>query len=146
MDLIYLDYNCFQRDFDDQRQVRIQMEAIACREIFMRAERGEIKLIWSFMHQDENILCPFLKRKYEVLRLAELCKIKVDPIEDIYAIAKSFQKKMGFSAKDAIHIACATYTSADFFITCDDKLERQAKQLKSKMKVLNPVDYIRLAG
>jgi hypothetical protein len=41
MDLIYLDYNCFQRGFDDPRQIRMQMEALACQEIFTRAEEGK---------------------------------------------------------------------------------------------------------
>lgn len=59
MDLIYLDYNCFQRGFDDTTQIRIRMEALACQEIFYRAEKSEIQLIWSFMHEDETILCPF---------------------------------------------------------------------------------------
>ncbi|MGK7918877.1 MAG: hypothetical protein AB4080_02550, partial [Trichodesmium sp.] len=59
MDLIYLDYNCFQRGFDDPRQTRIQMEALACQELFIRAEVGTIKLVWSFMHLDETNLCPF---------------------------------------------------------------------------------------
>ncbi len=49
MALIYLDYNCFQRGFDDPRQVRIQMEALACQEIFIEAEKGDIELIWSFI-------------------------------------------------------------------------------------------------
>ncbi len=39
MELIYLDYNCFQRGFDDPRQMRIQMEALACQEVFLKAER-----------------------------------------------------------------------------------------------------------
>jgi hypothetical protein len=43
MDLIYLDYNCFQRGFDDFRQIRIQMEALACQEIFVKAERDEVR-------------------------------------------------------------------------------------------------------
>lgn len=38
MDLVYLDYNCFQRGFDDPRQARIRMEALACQEIFEQAE------------------------------------------------------------------------------------------------------------
>jgi hypothetical protein len=38
VDLLYLDYNCFQRGFDDPQQIRIQMEALACQEIFVRAE------------------------------------------------------------------------------------------------------------
>jgi hypothetical protein len=29
MDLIYLDYDCFQRGFDDPRQIKIQLEALA---------------------------------------------------------------------------------------------------------------------
>lgn len=29
MDIIYLDYNCFQRSFDDTSQIKIQMEALA---------------------------------------------------------------------------------------------------------------------
>jgi hypothetical protein len=33
MHLLYLDYNCFQRGFDDPGQVRIQIEALACQEI-----------------------------------------------------------------------------------------------------------------
>ena len=59
MTIVYLDYNCFQRGFDDSRQIRIQMEALACQEIFERAEAGQIQLVWSFMHEDETAICPF---------------------------------------------------------------------------------------
>ena len=62
MSLIYLDYNCFQRGFDDRRQIKIQLEAFACAEIFTRAETRKIDLVWSFMHEDENTLCPFIER------------------------------------------------------------------------------------
>lgn len=62
MTLIYLDYNCFQRGFDDPRQVRIQMEAVACQAIFTQAQTEYVSLVWSFMHQDETELCPFVER------------------------------------------------------------------------------------
>ena len=143
MDLIYLDYNCFQRGFDDPRQLRIEMEALACQEIFVRAEGDQVRLVWSFMHEDETILCPFPERKYEVLRLATLCKVRVGPVEEIYKLAKSFQKKGGLSAKDAVHLACASCIDADFFLTCDDRLIKQTKRLKFETVVMNPVDYIR---
>ena len=146
MDLIYLDYNCFQRGFDDPGQIRIQMEALACEEIFLRADGGEIKLVWSFMHEDETILCPFPERKYEVLRLATLCKVRASPRTEIYKLAKSFQKKAGLSAKDAIHLACASYVKADFFLSCDDSLINQVKKLKLGIIAMNPVDYIRREG
>ena len=84
MDLIYLDYNCFQRGFDDPRQIRIQLEALACQEILIRGEGGTVLLVWSFMHADETILCPFPERKHVAFRLAALCKVRVGPDEEIY--------------------------------------------------------------
>ena len=59
MDLLYPDYNCFQRGFDDPSQIRIRMEALACEEIFLMAEDKRIEMVWSFMHEDETNLCPF---------------------------------------------------------------------------------------
>lgn len=53
------------------------------------------------------------------------------------------KKKGGLLAKDAIHLACASYINADFFLTCDDRLIKQAKRLKLEIVVMNPVDYIR---
>ncbi len=143
MGVIYPDYNCFQRGFDDPGQVRIQMEALACQEIFLKAEGGQIRLIWSFMHEDEALLCPFPERKYEVLRLATLCQVKVEPQDQIRDMAESFQKQGNLSAKDALHLACASYASADIFLTCDDNLIKRVKHLNLGMKVMNPVDYIR---
>jgi hypothetical protein len=143
MDLLYLDYNCFQRGFDDPKQVRIQMEALACQEIFLRAERGQVRLVWSFMHEDETILCPFPERQYAVLRLSALCTRRVGPTQEIYKLAKSFQQKAKLAAKDALHLACAVYSGADLLLTCDDQLIRHAKRLKLEIPVLNPVDYVR---
>lgn len=146
MDLVYLDYNCFQRSFDDHRQIRIQMEALACQEIFNRAEKRELQLVWSFMHEDESILCPFPERKIEVFRLSNLCEVKMGPNEEIYNYAKSFQPKAKISAKDAVHLACAFYAKARFFLSCDDEMIKRAKRLSIDIKLMNPVDYIRKEG
>ena len=140
---IYLDYNCFQRGFDDQNQVRIQIEALACQEIFDRAERGEVELIWSFMHQDESLLCPFPDRQLEAFRLATLCRVRVGPEEAIYNLALSYVQQSALSAKDALHLACAIHAGADVFLTCDDKLLKQADRLGMTITGLNPVDFIR---
>lgn len=95
------------------------------------------------MHEDETILCPFPERKYEVLRLAALCKVRVGPEGEISKHAKSLQKKGSLSAKDSIHLACAAHVNADFFLTCDDRLVKQAEALELEMVLMNPVDYIR---
>ena len=96
------------------------MEALACQEMLIRGEGGTVLLVWSFMHADETILCPFPERKHAAFRLAALCKVRVGPEEEIYELAKSFQQKGRLSAKDAIHLACASYIGADVFLTCDD--------------------------
>ena len=142
MDLIYLDYNCFQRCFDDPRQIKIQLDALACEEIFKKAERKAIKLVWSFMHEDENILCPFMERKLEVYRLSILCGVRVGPDKEIYHLAKNFQQKAKLSSKDAFHLACAYYAKCKFFISCDEELIKRAKRLNLEIKVMSPVEYI----
>ncbi len=143
MDILYLDYNCFQRGFDDPGQIKIRLEALACEEIFAKAESKEIKLVWSFMHEDENTLCPFMERKIEVQRLSVLCGVKVDTDKDIYDLAINFQKKGALSSKDAIHLACADHVKSRFLITCDEEFITRAKRLNLDIKVINPVDYIR---
>ncbi|MEY4519597.1 MAG: hypothetical protein RLZZ499_2197 [Cyanobacteriota bacterium] len=142
-DLIYLDYNCFQRGFDDLTQTRIKIEAIACQEIFTQAERNKVTLIWSFMHQDETLLCPFPQRKYAVLNMATLCQVKVPPKIEIVELAKSFQQQTKLSSKDAIHVAVAEHIKANFFVTCDDNLIKQAVKLSLQIAIINPIDYIR---
>ena len=143
MDLIYLDYNCFQRRFDDPSQIRIQLEALACEEIFLRAEIEEIQLDWSFMHEDETLLCPFPNRLNVSFILSTLCKIRIGPEEKIYEFALEFQRGSKMTSKDAIHLACAHSIKADYFLSCDNRLVSQAKRLGLKMAILNPVDYIR---
>lgn len=120
------------------------MEALACQEIFTRAEeQAELELAWSFMHQDETILCPFPDRKIEALRLARLCQHKIGPEQTIYNQAKQFQQQAQLSAKDAIHLACAVYAKAELLITCDDRFLKQAQRLNLSIKIVNPVDYVR---
>jgi hypothetical protein len=144
MDLIYLDYNCFQRRFDDSSQIRIQIEALACQDIFNRAEDRTVQLIWSFMHEDETLLCPFPERQDFALGLSALCQIRIAPEDTIYTLAQRLIQQGSFSAKDILHVACASYAQANFFfLTCDDALLRQARKLVLACEVMNPVDYIR---
>ncbi len=143
MDLIYLDYNCFQRGFDDPKQIKIRLEALACEEIFKKAEEKTVKLVWSFIHEDENILCPFMERKMVVSRLSTLCKTRVGPNQKILQVAGNVQRQAKISAKDAIHLACAYYARSRYFLTCDDELIKKAQRLNLKMRIMNPVEYIR---
>ena len=116
---------------------------MACEEIFARAEADTLKLVWSFMHEDETRLCPFPERKTAVLKLAALCKIRVGPRAEIRELAWSFQQACGLAAKDALHLACAHYIQAAVFLTCDDNLIKRAQRLHLRIQIVNPVDYVR---
>lgn len=140
--LLYLDYNCFQRSFDDQKQTRIRLEAVACEAIFAKAEQGKVELAWSFMHEDENAECPYLDRKSEVLRLSELCKVKIGPDLKIKKLALELQVSKKLGAKDALHVASAIHCHADIFLTCDDGLERKTGEKLGKLVVMNPAKFV----
>lgn len=140
--LLYLDYNCFQRGFDDLRQVRIRMEAEACDALFAEAETGQVDLVWSFMHQDENNMCPFPERQDEIVRLAGICRVRVGPDQSIRGVANEVQRKAGLGAKDALHVAVAIHVQADVFVTCDDEIVAKAARLPIALRVMNPVKYV----
>jgi len=119
------------------------MEALACQVIFDWAEQGRIALVWSFMHLDETVLCPFPERARQVLELSTLCKVRVGPEEPIREMAARFSAQGGCTAKDALHLACAAHCKAHAFLSCDDRLVVQAKRLALDIQIMNPVDYVR---
>ncbi len=101
-------------------------------------------MAWSFMHEDETELCPFPERKYEVGRLSDLCRLKVAAVQEVYQTAKRLRFHYGISSKDAVHVACALFIGADYFITCDDSLMKRLKIAELETPLLNPLDYIHL--
>ena len=143
MDLIYPDYNCFQRPFDNPLDVRIQIEALACQELFCRAEAHEVELVWSFVHQDETIVCPFPDRKAEAFRLSSLCARRQGPVDSILQKAGKLSAEQNISGKDALRLAAALEIRADIFLTCDDRLLHRAGRSQLDIELLNPADYIR---
>jgi predicted nucleic acid-binding protein len=49
----------------------------------------------------------------------------------------------GIKPLDALHMALAETGNADYFCTCDDRLLRNADQVKDLLvKVVNPVDLV----
>lgn len=143
MDRVYLDYNCFQRPFDDPANARIQIEAVACIEVIRWADEHEIELIWSFMHEDEARLCPFPERRLATLRLAQICARRQEPTERIRRQALTLVNEQRLSPKDALHLAAALAARATHLLTCDDAFLRRAARAKPDLELMNPVDYLR---
>lgn len=94
--VVYLDYNCFQRPFDNPLDTRIQIEALACLEVIRWADESKIELVWSFMHEDESLLCPYPDRRTEMLLLAGVCRRRQGPAESIRERAKALVRAAPF--------------------------------------------------
>ena len=60
---IYLDNCCFNRPFDDQKQLRIKLETEAKLDIQKRIVQGKIELAWSYILDLENEANPLSGRK-----------------------------------------------------------------------------------
>jgi predicted nucleic acid-binding protein len=62
--------------------------------------------------------------------------------DEIEAQAATFVKA-GIKPMDALHLASAARTKADYFCTCDDKLLKKSKKLKSlDTRVVSPLELI----
>jgi hypothetical protein len=135
---LYLDNCCFNRPFDEQEQLKIKLETQAKISIQSDILRGKHELIWSYILEYENQQNPYCHRRSAIYAWKNAAAILCIENEEILTFA---QKLCGMQirVKDALHIACAVYAHADYFITTDRKL------LNTKIddvRILNPLTFI----
>jgi|SRR5262245_34395316 len=139
---VYLDACCLQRPLDDRSQPRLNLEAEAVLTILGMVESGDLELISSDALEFEVDRTPDSERRgaaKEILRLASGA-IRLD--EDIETEASALVKS-GFKPLDALHMAFAAHAEVEYFCTCDDKLLKRARRLKSlKAKVVTPIELV----
>jgi predicted nucleic acid-binding protein len=139
---IYLDVSCLNRPFDNQNQARIRFESAAVVFILEQVDAGRFEHVSSDMarleiaaiadedrRQRVQLLLPDAKR---ILKLTEETFHRAEELEDL-----------GFKPADAVHLAAAEQAAADVFLSCDDRLCRRAKRLRTQLhvEVANPLDW-----
>jgi hypothetical protein len=139
--LLYLDLNCFNRPFDDQRQGRIARETAAVFSILQRIVDGIDHLAWSAMLEFENSQQPLMGRRTEIARWAQRAIVNVVISDQVSARAQALTDA-GVGALDAAHVACAEAAACDCLVTCDDRLIRRSRRLQLAVRVQNPVEYL----
>jgi predicted nucleic acid-binding protein len=141
---IYLDACCLNRPFDDQTQARIRLEAEAVLIILARFETGQWEWIGSKVLDLEIDRTPDPERRRRVRLLAFHAHRSVLVGQSEIERAQQLEA-WGFSAFDALHLACAESGSSDVFLTTDDALLRKsatyAEQLR--LRVENPLTWLR---
>ena len=139
---IYLDTCCYNRPYDDQTQLRINLEAQAKLFIQKQIIDGNLDLIYSFISVYENSENPFAIRKNAIFSFFSnaVTYVNYENIEVIKQRASEIMKT-GIKAKDALHISCAIEGKADYFLTTDARL---LKFSSDEIKIINPIDFITL--
>jgi predicted nucleic acid-binding protein len=138
--LLYLDNCCFNRPFDDQKQIRIRIETEAKLYIQENIVLGQFKLAWSYMLDYENNANPYYERKETIKNWKKHSVIDTNQTEDIILLANKLHNT-GIKSKDALHVACATIMNCTYFITTDINLLKKLRNFE-KIKALNPVEFI----
>jgi predicted nucleic acid-binding protein len=141
---IYLDLCVYNRPFDYQGQERVALETSAFIYLLEKIEKGSHVLIASEALIYENNKSPDEQRKVRVASYFSLAQEFVGVVySDVERV--SFLKESGFTDIDALHIALAEKSRADYFVTCDDDIIKLYKSHKDLVKV-NIVSLIELVG
>lgn len=138
---VYLDNCCYNRPFDDQKQLRVRLEAEAKLGVQEMILSKNVELAWSYVLDFENELNPFEQRKMVVRQWRTYAVADTDETEEIIEKAERLHQ-MGIKGKDALHLACAIALRCDYFLTTDDYLIKKAVGT-SEIKVTDPITFIR---
>lgn len=139
---IYLDNCCFNRPFDDQSQLRIRLETEAKLKIQEEIRAGNLKLTWSYILDYENSKNPFEYRKFRIREWAKYASTNIKENAEIIKRANLLKRK-GFKKLDSLHIACAIISKCDYFLSTDDKILNLSKILEGKIKITDPIVFIK---
>ena len=135
---VYLDNCCFNRPFDDQSNIINRIEADAKLFIQEQIKDGYIDLVWSSMNEFENNDNPSAEKKERIAvwkQIAtELCNLNETILEKALELEKA-----GLHSKDALHIACAIFAEADFFISTDRKI---LNKNVAGINLVNPIAFV----
>jgi len=139
---IYIDCCSLQRPFDDKSQPRIAVEAEAVLVILSLCESGRLKLISSDALLFEIGRIPDQDRKEEAFAILKIAKETVELTPELEALARRLESS-GLKPLDALHLAFASASKADYFCTCDDKFLKKAKSFKKlNTKVVSPTELV----
>jgi len=100
---VYLDNCSFNRPFDDQSQLRIQLEAEAKLFIQRKVYEGQLELAWSYILDYENQANPFHERQEAIQAWKKYAIINTRETPEILTKAQILAEE-GLKSKDALHL------------------------------------------
>ena len=138
---VYLDNCCLNRPFDDQRQMRVRLEAEAILYIQEHIRRGTLELVWSYMLDFKNAANLFEERRTMISSWRPYATLDVEETPLILQHANRLAG-MGLKAKDALHIACAIAGACSYFVTTDDDILKRRSDVHD-ITLIDPTAFVR---
>lgn len=139
---IYLDACSLQRPLDDRSQPRVNVEAEAVLTVLGLVESGQLELLSSDALEFEINRMPDAERQARAKEMLKLASQTLKLVDEIQVHAQELNR-LGIKPLDSLHLAFASWTRADFFCTCDDKLVKKAKKLNSlNTTIVTPLQLI----
>jgi len=138
MTRIYLDNCCFNRPYDNQLHLKIELETKAKLKIQEMIVDGDLELVISYILEHENDENACLERKFAIADFFKYAILDVEASEEVIKIANG-AKKTGLKTKDALHVACAIVSGCDYLITTD---KRFLNYNDDRIHVLNPMQFL----
>lgn len=139
---IYLDNCCFNRPYDDQRQISVSLDAQAKLYVQDKIKAGELELATSFVLNYENSQNPYSIRKQSIGQfINEYSSVHIgrNAREQLEPLIREIMET-GIKVKDAAHVASAALAGCEFFLTTDKRL---LKYKTDKLELITPVEFVR---
>ena len=99
-------------------------------------------MVWSEVLDLENRANPDHDRSVAIDKWQGYAKLHIQVLQEIEVAADELAQR-GIKAMDALHVASALAAQVDYFLTTDKALLRKM-QTDTRIKVLDPVDFVRL--
>ncbi len=139
---IYLDSCAIQRPLDTYTHARITLEAESVLAILALCETGRLELVSSEALEYEAEQNPWPVRKEHAQAVLAKAHVVVAVNAQVERRAKTLGE-LGMKPLDALHLALAEASGADYFCTCDDRLLRKIRQIPElAAKVVLPTELI----
>lgn len=138
---IYLDNCCYNRPYDDQSLLSINLEALAKLSIQQEIREGKVDLVTSYILLAENAANRFEAKRQDIQAFIDKQThtfVSETSSSKVKEIAKEIMNS-GVKLMDACHIACAIVAGCDYFISTDKRL---LKYHSNQIKIVNPTTYV----
>lgn len=137
---VYLDNCCYNRPFDDQRDLRVALETFAKLQIQALMKSGAIDYVWSDSLCYEVKRSPYTKRFQSIVAWLDGATEYVETSDEIIGRAGDLMA-LGVKKMDALHLASAEKAGCDWFFTTDKGILKKVRKI-GDMRVANPIEFV----